>query len=635
MYESFGARQAGKDSDKGKVEFKLFIPDNTISPDQYSGVCDPKIKEIRVVGTFQERLKQTNWDKVSAPVMTREKHPNGWLWSYTTDVDLPEGFYEYKYYVTFQDASVKPRWCTDPCTRYGGSADQNSAFVVGGSFPGVGPLLGGRQPHRDLVVYELNIDDFTAEYRGGRAPIEAVTEKVSYIKDLGINAILFMPWTAWPGYGYSWGYTPYQYFAVEYRYANAIGKPSEKLSLLKTLISECHKSEIHVIMDGVYNHSADDANKFPYVDFYQDRDKCPYVGQYGGSFPGLTDLNYNNDCTQEFIRDVCFYWMDEFKIDGIRFDNTTNYYIKGSNRGLHQLLEDITNHVSDKGEYNFSLTLEHIDMSAAQVTKDTKATSYWDNSLYGNTFDNLWNWSINQKLMMSLNANKWLLDSNGKNADNKVATTYLTNHDHSHVAWQAGARDNQGAMQWYRTQPYVIAMMTMPGVPMILNGQEFAEDAWVMEDDKGSGRRVIPRPLRWEFSSDKIGKSLSDLYRKLIKIRRGHRALQTDHFYPDWEDWMRKPNQEGYGIDVDRQIVIFHRWGDNPYGKRYGQIERFIIVLNFSQNDQDVSVPFSVNGQWIDILAEPNYTINVDGFRSNVRVDSNWGCIFYIISKEG
>ncbi|MBF0554141.1 MAG: alpha amylase C-terminal domain-containing protein [Nitrospirae bacterium] len=629
MYEGFGARQVGKDSDKGKVEFKLFIPN----------VRDPKIKEIKVIGTFQEQLqkKQANWDPADAPVMELESDTKGWLWHYTTDVELTEGFYEYKYYVTFQDSAVDPRWCTDPCARYGGSQNQNSAFVVGGSYLSVVSLSVPRKPHRDLVVYELNIDDFTAEYRGGTAPIEAVTEKISYVADLGVNAVLFMPWTAWPGYGYSWGYTPYQYFSVEYRYTNAVGKPSEKLSLLKILISECHKKGIHVIMDGVYNHSADDVNKFPYYHFYQKKDDCPYVGQFGGAFGGLTDLDYHNDCTQEFIRDVCCYWMDEFKIDGIRFDNTTNYYISGDNRGLPKLLEDITNHVSEKGENNFSLTLEHIDMSAAQVTKQTKATSYWDNSLYDNTRDSLLNWTINPRLLIALNGNKWLKEGGATSKDNKVATTYLTNHDHSHVAWWAGARDNNqgsGAMQWYRTQPYVIAMMTMPGVPMILNGQEFAEDAWVMEDDKGSGRRVIPRPLRWELSGDNIGKPLSDLYKKLIGLRLAFDTLRSDDFYPDWADWMRKPNQEGYGMDADNQIVIFRRMGNlNGEVGRFAEVERFVVVLNFSQDRKTVSVPFDVNGRWKDLLVDPNWEFDVSGFHKNVTVNSNWGYIFYNKSR--
>src|SRR5438270_13107562 len=74
------------------------------------------------------------------------------------------------------------------------------------------------------------------------------------------------------------------------------------------------------------------------------------------------------------------------------------------------------------------------------------------------TFDYLWQWAIDSRIVGALNTHV------GLDAD-KVATTYLSNHDHSHVAWQAGARDNQGAMEWYRVQPYAIAQLTSPGLP--------------------------------------------------------------------------------------------------------------------------------------------------------------------------
>jgi pullulanase/glycogen debranching enzyme len=197
----------------------------------------------------------------------------------------------------------------------------------------VQPLKSGRKHLRDLIIYEMNIDDFTSEYRGLRAPLDAVTDKLDYLVNMGFNAVLFMPWTAWKYRDFDWGYEPFQYFAVEYRYANDLEHPSEKISWLKKLVGACHERDIHVIMDGVFNHASTD---FPYKWLYRDAAKCPYTGDFGGTFPGLQDLNFNNSCTPEFIRDVCLYWIDNFKIDGIRFDNTVNFYISGNTEGLLQ-----------------------------------------------------------------------------------------------------------------------------------------------------------------------------------------------------------------------------------------------------------------------------------------------------------
>src|SRR5262249_26792930 len=181
------------------------------------------------------------------------------------------------------------------------------------------------------------------------------------------------------------------------------------------------------------------------------------------TFPGLLDLDYHNGCTQEFVRDVCLYWIDSFGIDGIRFDNTTNFFIDGDARGLPTLLKDVREHVGDP---NFSLTLEHLNLDAARVANQTGATSYWNNELYQRTFDYLWNEAIDGRALGALDTHAGL-------GPDRVATTYLSNHDHSHVAWQAGARNNQGALEWYRVQPYAIALFTSPGVPLVPNGQEF------------------------------------------------------------------------------------------------------------------------------------------------------------------
>jgi 1,4-alpha-glucan branching enzyme len=630
MSERFGAWQVGDDPDRGRVEFKIFIPDRAKESSQYEATRkdsagklvpdfgDPKIASIQVAGDFQKN----EWNFATAPSLKRKAHEKGWVWSFRTEEELPAEFYQYKYQVTFEDGTK--RVTSDPCTRYGGSEKQNSGFVIGGSVVDVLPLAGGRKHLRDLVVYELMIDDFTDEFRGARAPLDAVRSKLDHLeKALGVNAILFMPWTAWPGEGFNWGYTPYQYFSVEYRYANALNKPAEKLSWLKKLVSECHERGIHVIMDGVFNHvgvsgSIDGTSGFPYYWLYQNTEACPYVGRFGGEFPGLKDLDFNNGCTQEFIRDVCLYWIENFKIDGIRLDNTTNFYVEEENRGLPKLLGDIQEFVNAKGQKNFSLTLEHLNQQAAAVTNQTGATSYWNDELYHRCFDYLWEGKIDPRIMGALN------NHGGLDAD-KVATTYLCNHDHSHVAWQAGARTNDGALKWYRTQPYAIAMFTSPGAVMIQNGQEFAEDYWMMENDMGSNRRVKPRPLRWDFVGDNIGSNLLRLYNQLIKLRSTHAALRSSNFYPErWEGGRTEFNAEGYGVNVQKSVVIYHRWGQGDGG----ELEKFIVVLNFSDQEQFVDIPFSSDGTWQDLLNERSDFVT--GFRlANQSVSSNWGRVYF------
>jgi 1,4-alpha-glucan branching enzyme len=608
MRNRCGAWQVGGDEKGGAIEFRLFFPAG----------FEPDIGTLRVAGNFQSKLGGTDWDFPGGLPLARRDTVDGTFWEVTTPA-LPAGFYEYKYLVTFPDGQA--RIVTDPCTRYGGQERQNSAIVIGGSQrqANVPRRLDARKPLRDLVVYEVMLDDFTDEYRGSRAPLDAVVDRLDYLASLGINAILCMPWTAWKSRDFDWGYEPFQYFSVAYRYANDLFQPTEKLSFLAHLVDECHARGIHVIMDGVFNHVS---FAFPYVDFYRNHADCPFTGVFGGQFSGLQDLNFNHRCTQDFVRDVCLYFIDEFRIDGIRFDNTTNFDIPGDPRGLPTLLGEVADYAAANDGPNFSLTLEHLAMNAAAVTNGTRATSYWDNELYGRTFEGLWNGRIDRRLLQALDHARFL------DFPDKVPTQYLSNHDHSHVTWQAGARDNAGLERWFKTQPYAIALFTGTSVPMLQNGQEFGEEHRLPEDDHGTGRRVVPRPLRWKFAADPIGSTLVRLYGVLARMRREHPGLRSNNFWPSpWEDWQTRFNPEGAGIDEAKQVVIYHRWGMTDAGRR----ENFVVVLNFSDEPQSVSAPFPLDGPWTDLLGDFNggFEPVVTNGRLDLTVNSNWGYVFF------
>jgi len=168
----FGAWQISGDEKEGKVRFKLFFPETP----------EPNIKSIQVAGSFQKKLGHSeDWDFENGPHLQPTSNSEGKIWSLTTDTELKEDFYEYKYYVTFEDSNEEPRKVSDPFARYGGKENENAGLVIGGSQPGTNvanPLKSGRKHLRDLIIYELMIDDFTDEFRGAKAPIEAVVEKL-------------------------------------------------------------------------------------------------------------------------------------------------------------------------------------------------------------------------------------------------------------------------------------------------------------------------------------------------------------------------------------------------------------------------------------------------------------------------
>ncbi|MDD1613134.1 MAG: hypothetical protein LUP98_00555, partial [Methylococcaceae bacterium] len=224
MKEKLGAWQVGDDENSGKAKFRVFFPKEDTGLQHH-------IKSIQVIGDFQKALDPAakDWEPSLAPAMTKSPYPEGKgeeeevgeIWEWQTPKELPKGFYQYQYWVTFNDNTT--RKVSDPCARYGGLHNMDAAFVIGGSKPSdnpISPIKGGRKPLRDLVIYELMIDDFTSEFRGKRAPLDAACDKLDYLRDCGFNAILFMPWTAWNDDRFNWGYAPSFFYSVEYRYAN-------------------------------------------------------------------------------------------------------------------------------------------------------------------------------------------------------------------------------------------------------------------------------------------------------------------------------------------------------------------------------------------------------------------------------
>lgn len=628
MYRDFGA--VVNHTDK-TVQFRLFFPDNRLNPEQYRHEGgDPEILEIRVVGNFQDLVqnikKSENWQPEDAPVMKDpvkfpSKKPEGWLYQ-SEIIKLPEGFYQYKYYITHLgekwNENRDEKYKNDPCTKYHNYREghDNSGFVIGGSLDDPEPIR-SRLPLKDLIIYEVMLDDYVRNYsQGGEAYLETFMRDIDRIKSLGVNAVEFMPWTAWPGGDFNWGYEPFLFFSVTNVYTGSQNRPLDKLALLNELITKLHENDIHVIMDGVFDHVCKD---FPYYQMYKDKEKCPYIGSFGPGGYGL-DLDFHNGCTQQFVLEICKYWIDEFKIDGIRFDYTKGFYEPDiPNKGLGKLIGDLNAYIGqDQSRQNISLILEHLDgYSAISVCNKVNASGCWLDPFMWTPYSFFQNHRVDQRIMEILNSHRWFA------SDEPV--TYIENHDHSTII---GKMMEYGytAGDWPKTQPFAIALLTSPGAPLINNAQEYGRAMKMPElyhEEEWGESRVRSRPIDWaSLMADPDSQRLFWLYSTLIWIRKSHPALRNWQVYPE------KPsttlNEMGYGFDEARQIAIYHRWGEDGNGST----EYFIISLNFSNEPQKVDIPFSFSGTWYDLLNEEKPVEVENCWLREHEIPSNWGRVF-------
>jgi pullulanase len=618
MYETFGFTHSAS----GQQSITLFIPDNIVDSTQYSRGGSSHIASVSIVSDFQHIVNPSSadWDAAAALTMVRTNHPNGYLWVYSIDPPLPDGWYQYQYVVTFDDTSK--RSVGDPCTKYGGDSRGSSAFVVGGAAVDPTPI-DNRLPSNQLIVYEMMIDDFTKEYRGTRAPIDAIRDKLDLVQALNVNAIEFMPWIMWPDdVSFSWGYNPGYFFSIESAYVADPGNPLDRLSRLADLVSECHRRKIHVLLDIVLQHATQGGaitNGFPYYWLWQTPTESPFVGQFASADDfGMLPLDYDNVCTQQFVTDVCKYWLTRFKLDGFRFDQVTGYNnTQFPTKGAPKLIADLKVYCTSQKLDNISLILEDSwDLSAISDANLIQPTGAWFDVFRSYPFDIFNGYAVKG----GITASYMRVLNSARDFNFPICPTiYLENHDHATVTYELGSRD-----RWYKAQPYMIALATCSGTVLLHNGQEWGQLENLWEDDRNAPpqfKRVQSRPLKWEQRDDSPGTHLVNLYSFLMSLRHAHPALCSPNFYPNYYDSsLTGFSPDGYGIDEVRQVAIYHRWS-GP--------DLYMIVLNFSDSTQYCDVQLPQNGIWTDLL-NGNATFNVMNYRlANFQANSNWGAILH------
>ena len=192
-------------------------------------------------------------------------------------------------------------------------------------------------PLEELIIYELHVRGFTKDKSSGvenPGTYAGIREKIPYLKELGINAVELMPifefdemgsYRKFNGeqlYDY-WGYNTACFFAPNTSY-EADHEHNREGTELKQLIRELKENGIEVILDVVFNHTAEGNEDGPFFSFKGLDNNIYYMltpdGKYY-NFSGCGNvLNCNHPIVRDFIKNCLRYWVTEYKIDGFRFD---------------------------------------------------------------------------------------------------------------------------------------------------------------------------------------------------------------------------------------------------------------------------------------------------------------------------
>lgn len=191
------------------------------------------------------------------------------------------------------------------------------------------------RPFSRTVIYELHVGAFTKHQSSGVAPslrgtFAGLAQKIPYLQDLGVTAVELLPVFAFdeadapPGRRNVWGYSPLSFFALHPSYG-AGSEPHALLDEFRDLVKAMHRAGIEVLLDVVFNHTAEGDERGPTlcyrglandVYYHLEKDRARY-SNYAGTGNAL---NANHSVVRRMIRDSLRHWVQELHVDGFRFD---------------------------------------------------------------------------------------------------------------------------------------------------------------------------------------------------------------------------------------------------------------------------------------------------------------------------
>ena len=192
-----------------------------------------------------------------------------------------------------------------------------------------------QRPFSQTVIYEMHVRGFTRNPNSGvtgdiRGTYRGLVEKIPYLKDLGITAVELLPVfqfderEAPAGLTYYWGYNPVSFFAPHSGYSSANGALCP-VNEFRDMVKALHRAGIEVILDVVYNHTAESNHIGPTYSFRGLENSVYYILKHDRSryanYSGTGNtLNANHSIVRRMILDSLHYWVEEMHVYGFRFD---------------------------------------------------------------------------------------------------------------------------------------------------------------------------------------------------------------------------------------------------------------------------------------------------------------------------
>jgi 1,4-alpha-glucan branching enzyme len=432
-------------------------------------------------------------------------------------------------------------------------------------------------PRNELVIYEMHIGTYRTNDEGRPGNFDEAIGGLDHLHRMGVNAIEVMPAAEFAG-DYSWGYNPAHIFAVESIY----GGPKA----FKRFVKEAHRKGIAVILDVVYNHlGPSDLDLWQFdgwsenegggIYFYNDwRAETPW---------GRNRPDYGRPEVRQFIHDNALHWIENYHVDGLRYDMTL--YIR-SVRGDGDPNADLPDGWSltqwingdIRKRYPNKLLIAEDLQNNEWITKDPGAGGAGFHAQWDAQFVH----PIRAAVSVIADQDRSLDQichaiSVNYNGDPYQRVIYSESHDEvangkSRVPSEINPEDPANYYAQKRSTLAAGLVFTAPGIPMLFQGQEFLQGGWFQDTV----------PLDWDLSEEFSG--ILRLYRDLIQLRL-NRSGKTRGLCGS--------GLQIYHVNQAEKVIAFQRWYDHGVG------DDVVVVMNCSDKPRsNYEVGFPQAGLW-------------------------------------
>ena len=567
----------------------------------------PGKTRVSVIGEFPG----SNWTEQTSYVMNKTPDGNYWwlqingltpgteyAFQYLVDGSLKVGEpYAEKILDPSNDGTITP--ATYPLLKpYPTGLTSGIVSVVQTNAPGYTWAVNNfsRPDKRNLVIYELLLRDFVAAHDW-----KTLKDTLSYFKTMGINAIELMPFNEFEG-NESWGYNPDYFLAPDKYYGPK--------NLLKEFIDACHIQGIAVIMDMVLNHTT---GLNPLAALYwnsatnQPAANNPWLNVTAQHpYNVFNDFNHESLRTRYFSSRVIEHWLQEYKLDGFRFDlskgftQNTNCGGSTSNESCFAQYDASrvaiwkryydTTQLKSPGSYAI---LEHFAANNEEIELSDYGMLLWGNANY-NFSEASMGW------VPTSNFESFLHTTRGWSKPHLIG--YMESHDEERMMYRNlqfgnssnsahNVRDLNTALR--RVELCAGFFLTAPGPKMIWQFGELGYDFSINRCTDGTinnNCRLSNKPIRWDYKDVVQRKRLYDIFSSLNKLR----------FHPWYKDVFTANN-----INLTRNLSGAFK---SMTIRSATDSSVLCVVGNFDVTAQTGTFTFPVAGTWYNYLNAGTFT---------------------------